>query len=834
MKCLVVDHYDSFTFNLVDILTQLLTPCDISVQVVNHDDETFNLNPADYCLIVLSPGPGHPVSGCGCVTRSVLDGYSTDSVMPPLLGVCLGMQAIAERFGARVAQAECGPRHGVLSPLKLMPPTSLLPTHCDGSMVVRYHSLEVTAVKPPLRVTAVAGDTGTVMAIEHDNLPIWGVQFHPESVACNSGRDILARAVELRLKPRLVNVSKIPGVHDPWVVAQKMLIADGPSIFLVHNDWYVIANNPDKLFVDVNDEWGIACTAPAGFPLSPPLIAGFRTFEGDDCFHRFSNILLIRNGQCWALNSSSSESILHCESIHSESTHSDPIQLQLHTDPENYMRKVTECLESLQRGDSYELCLTTRASNTTMKSSGREVEMFRALREANPGQRYSCLFKTFGPGSLLLNSPEVFLSATDGYIETRPVKGTRPRYHCTKTDAAAAESLTTCSKDISENLMIVDLCRNDLSKVCTHGSVKVPELFKLETLPHCHQLYSLVRGQLRSSPAEAMDALFPPGSMTGAPKASSVTILKNLELEPRGAYSGAAGWFCPSLNRAELAVVIRSIWLPNEGGVVLGAGGAVVAASDPEAEYREALLKFTPGILALSRVCGRVDFMVGNSTVVVHAPRKDTPLIETTRLTSEGRVWLLHRHLERLRRSALAVFNLKVTIDALLEKIATVIQVSEVVEDSNIDWGRLFDIDICDERYRRLRISLSRDGDVSCEVSDVKDSPPSIIGIAAERVFSRDPNRRVKQVSRCHTTDILMNENDEVAEGSWFNLAVLIDGHWTTPPVCSGALPGTVREELLSRSIIREGSISVSELSSATRIRCFNSLRGVWEATLSA
>ena len=202
-------------------------------------------------------------------------------------------------------------------------------------------------------------------------------------------------------------------------------------------------------------------------------------------------------------------------------------------------------------------------------------------------------------------SPEQFLSGADGVYSTKPIKGTTPRHADPVADAAAAEHLTTDPKTFAENLMIVDLLRNDLGRVCEPGSVHAPALMQVESYATVHQLVSTVLGRAAPgvTPVDVVRALFPGGSMTGAPKLRSVEMLAGMEAAPRGVYSGALG-FLGADGRTELSIVIRTAVRDAAGRWSVGAGGAVVLDSDPDAEADEVLLKARSVRQAMARVAG--------------------------------------------------------------------------------------------------------------------------------------------------------------------------------------------------------------------------------------
>ncbi|MBG6107326.1 anthranilate/para-aminobenzoate synthase component I [Frigoribacterium sp. CG_9.8] len=254
---------------------------------------------------------------------------------------------------------------------------------------------------------------------------------------------------------------------------------------------------------------------------------------------------------------------------------------------DHYSRMIMACQAAIEAGDAYQLCLTTEAR---VLSTPDPFETYLALREANPSH-HGAYFRA-GDVSLLSSSPELFLSvAPDGTIESHPIKGTRRRGETREIDEALAAELLASDKERAENLMIVDLMRNDIARVSEIGSVSVPRLLVVETYAHVHQLVSTVRGQLAAglTAIDAVTACFPAGSMTGAPKLSAVTILDSLEGRARGVYAGAFGYFGLD-GRVELSMVIRSILLDSDGATV-GCGGGITALSVPQEEVAEVKLK---------------------------------------------------------------------------------------------------------------------------------------------------------------------------------------------------------------------------------------------------
>ncbi|TBN56989.1 anthranilate synthase component I family protein [Glaciihabitans arcticus] len=263
---------------------------------------------------------------------------------------------------------------------------------------------------------------------------------------------------------------------------------------------------------------------------------------------------------------------------------------------DEYLDLIRACQASIVAGDAYQLCLTTEAS---VDVTPDPLTAYLALRASSPSHHGA--FLRLGDVSLLSATPEQFLTVTPlGVVESKPIKGTRPRGASPAQDAALKAELLASDKERAENLMIVDLMRNDIARVAEVGSVSVPSLLAVESYAHVHQLVSTVRGQLREelSGMDAVLACFPAGSMTGAPKRSATLLLDALEGRPRGIYSGAFGRFGLD-GSIDLAMVIRSIVLDPEGATV-GTGGGITALSVPEEELAEAKLKAA----ALLRVLG--------------------------------------------------------------------------------------------------------------------------------------------------------------------------------------------------------------------------------------
>ena len=259
---------------------------------------------------------------------------------------------------------------------------------------------------------------------------------------------------------------------------------------------------------------------------------------------------------------------------------------------EEYLAAFARVQERLHAGDTYEVNLTHRLE---VASGLDPLAAYLRLRELNPAP-YAGFLQHDVPGArawLLSSSPERFATiGADRVLETKPIKGTTPRSDDPAQDAAHRERLAADPRYRAENLMIVDLLRHDVASVCEVGSVEVPQLMEVESYASVHQLVSTVRGRLRDevSTVEALRALFPAGSMTGAPKLRTMEVVEEVEATPRGAYSGAFGWISAD-GRADLGVVIRSLVTAGDGRWTIGTGGGITVLSDAADEHAEAALK---------------------------------------------------------------------------------------------------------------------------------------------------------------------------------------------------------------------------------------------------
>jgi len=669
MRTLLIDNYDSFTFNLFQLLAEVNS---VEPLVVRNDEATWDeLERLEFDNVVVSPGPGRP---------DVEDdfGVCAEAIRrceKPLLGVCLGLQGIGWVEGGEVGPAP-EPMHGRVVEIEHdgSPLFAGIPSPFQAT---RYHSLALTHPLPPsLRETATAN--GVPMAIEHRTRPQWGVQFHPESIATPQGKRLLAnfrdltppsqerrvafvahestkstRPPQMRLK--VERLATFPSPEAAFV----SLYGESESAFWLDSSrpgprarfsFMGDARGPlaevithhlgaDESIFDLLDRrtaelrpaelpdlpfefdcgfvgyLGYELKAECGYPsphtsehpdacflLADRLIA----FDHEEnhtyllCLHRpdeneAAEAWLDATARTLAALRAGEESGIGPTCKWGPIPDSSPSTLALNRSRSQYLEDVETSLDHLRAGDSYEICLTNQLS---LDCDADLLDLYRRLRRANPAP-FSAYLR-FGDLAVLSSSPERFLRISrDGEAEARPIKGTSRRGATATEDARLAAALAADEKNRAENLMIVDLLRNDLGAVCEVGSVAVPQMMAVESYETVHQLVSEVRGRLRpgASTLDAVRSCFPPGSMTGAPKKRTTEILDDLEGAARGVYSGAIGWFGLG-GAADLSVAIRTLVL-GDGRATIGAGGAIVLQSDPEREWEEMLLKAAAPLRAI-------------------------------------------------------------------------------------------------------------------------------------------------------------------------------------------------------------------------------------------
>ena len=472
-------------------------------------------------------------------------------------------------------------------------------------------------------------------------------------------------------------------------------------------------------------------------------------------------------------------------------------------DRAKHKAKIATILERLSAGDAYQINLT---ETLRFRYDGDPLALYGALRVNQPVAHGAVV--ALDGATIVSVSPELFLEVANGRATTRPMKGTAQRGADVESDQAAVEALRSDPKQLAENRMIVDLMRNDLSRVSVVGSVKAPDLFRVETYPTFHALTSTVTSELRPGVrlGELIGAIFPCGSITGAPKHSAMQIIHQLEGGPRGVYTGSIGTLSPD-GSINLNVAIRTATLLANGVGLYGVGGGIVADSNPDDEYEECLVK--------ARVLSDL--------------ADDFGLVETMRWTPTSGFVRLDLHLRRLGISSqrLGFAFDRDAIEAMLGALAATLPVGE-----------------CD---RRVRLELARDG--ACALAHeilVPDSNlPLSVDIAAERVDRGDPFLRHKTTRRRRfdaayaraaamgrNEAIFLNRAGLVTEACRNNVFVERDGRLVTPALDNGVLPGVLRQALLDAGQAVEGEIALDELQQAKRWFLGNSLRGLRRAQL--
>ncbi len=466
-----------------------------------------------------------------------------------------------------------------------------------------------------------------------------------------------------------------------------------------------------------------------------------------------------------------------------------------------YGRAFAQVKDFIAAGDIYQLNLTFKGA---FRLQGCPVAFYRDLRRRQPVAHGALL--AFDDLTVLSLSPELFLEIRERRARTRPMKGTAARGLTPDADERQARRLAQDEKSRAENLMIVDLMRNDLGRVAETASVAVSDLFSVETLRTLHQMTSGVEARLRDGTgvAEILHALFPPGSVTGAPKLRAMEIIHTLESAPRGVYTGAIGWLGPD-GAAAFNVAIRTITLQADGRGEIGIGSGVVQDSQADAEYEECLLKMR--------------FLTD--------PVRDFDLIETLRLDADGRYFLLERHLDRLERSA-RYFGYPMRREAVRRALEA--------EAGTLPAGT-----------HRVRLLLSRDGALSLASAPFAASPSDQVmryAFSPHTVDSRDVLLYHKttlrdlydgehaRLSEALGADevLFVNERGELTEGSRTNIFLEFAGRLATPPVTSGLLAGTLRADLLARGEAYETQLTPVDLRRADAVYLGNSVRGLVRA----
>jgi para-aminobenzoate synthetase/4-amino-4-deoxychorismate lyase len=476
----------------------------------------------------------------------------------------------------------------------------------------------------------------------------------------------------------------------------------------------------------------------------------------------------------------------------------------------HYLAQVERAQQAMAAGDCYQINLTTALTGTL---TGEPSAWMRALRERQPDGYL--LWLDGGNRHVLSASPELFFDwlpdALGGRLRCRPMKGTAGREGDPALDAAARERLLASPKERAENVMIVDLLRNDLNRIAQPGSVRVDRLLEAEAWPSVWQMTSSLSAQARAGTTltDVFHALFPCGSITGAPKRQAMRWIQRLESAARGIYCGALGVVRPG-GHATFNVPIRTLTLQHttpaeEWKARYGVGSGLTVYADPAAEWDELMTK----------------------SHLLHRISEPFSLLETLRL-EYGVYWLLERHLQRLQDSA-RHFGYPCDLPALRDQLSRLTGAGHA------------------QGLWRVRLTLDAQGAIDAQAFAMTDTAqPVRVALAPEPLPTGGALQefiRYKTTRRAHYDaltprdpgvfdHLLFNERGEITEFTRGNVALLLDGTWLTPALSSGLLGGTYRAELLVEGRLGEAVLSVQDLSRAEGLAFFNGLRGWLAASL--
>ncbi|MGD0455508.1 MAG: aminodeoxychorismate synthase component I [Solirubrobacteraceae bacterium] len=697
MSTLLIDNYDSYTYNVFHLLAAVSGEEPI---VVRNDAVSWRaLSRWDFDAIVLSPGPGRPerwhdFGVCADVLRSS---------EIPVLGVCLGHQGLGHLLDGAVRSAPIV-MHGRLSTVKHHG-SGLFEGIPQDFSVVRYHSLAVGGELGPQGHVTAWTDEGVVMGIEHRSRPLWGVQFHPESIATEHGRKLFENFYALagahraaRARPastprtpprrprrperradgtaRSLLVRSLEGEPSTELLFERLFgaaehafwldSADAPTP-LAQCSFLGTTMGPDRCVIeyDVHEKavsshradgstvelgcifdvldrelakhtiepaaglprgllggyvgyLGYECKADCGSPNvhrsdvpDAVLMLANRVVAVDHVAHRTHVAALCHEDQADAERwLDEAEAIVRetiaqhalgesfaSQALAAEDPPEDLVTFRCGRGREQYLADIARCQTALAAGESYEVCLTDQIHTD---AHPEPFALYRMLRRRNPAPFAAYL--RLGELAVVSSSPERFIGIDrERRVQARPIKGTAPRSPDPERDEQLREGLLHDEKTFAEHLMIVDLLRNDLGRVCEVDTVRVPQFMVVEPYTTVHQLISTITGVLERerTPVECVRACFPGGSMTGAPKLRTMGIIDDIEREARGVYSGAIGYFGVD-GSVDLNIVIRTIVM-RPGATTIGAGGAIVMQSDPEEEFDEILLKARAPMSAIAQ-----------------------------------------------------------------------------------------------------------------------------------------------------------------------------------------------------------------------------------------
>ncbi|MEM9464902.1 MAG: bifunctional anthranilate synthase component I family protein/class IV aminotransferase [Actinomycetota bacterium] len=454
-----------------------------------------------------------------------------------------------------------------------------------------------------------------------------------------------------------------------------------------------------------------------------------------------------------------------------------------------YEADIRRVKELIAAGETYQVNYTMRLE---AEFSGDPLGFFAAMARAQRSADHLA-YLDLGDRAACSASPELFIRRTGRTVESRPMKGTRPRHPDPAEDERLAAELTSSEKDRAENTMIVDMVRNDLGRIGDIGSLRTRDLHTVESYSTVHQLTSTVEVDTDAGLFELFAATFPGASITGAPKVNTAGFIADLERTPRGLYTGAIGALAPG-GDLEFNIAIRTAWIHRAfGRATYGVGGGVVWDSDPTAEWNEAHDK--------ARVLYRAD--------------RPFRLLETIAWDPGTGAVLLQRHLDRLAVAA-THFGFDLDLDDVRRRL------DEIDGDEPTNLRVLVGTDGTVEIERRAMPTVADDRRVVFDVRPIDRGDEFLRHKTTRRQRYDDARARVPDAY-----DVLLwNRLGELSESTVANLVIERDGDYLTPPDDAGLLPGTLRAELLDAGRIREHTITLDDLRSAERVWLINSVRG--------
>ncbi|MEQ2525159.1 aminodeoxychorismate synthase component I [Bacillaceae bacterium CLA-AA-H227] len=463
---------------------------------------------------------------------------------------------------------------------------------------------------------------------------------------------------------------------------------------------------------------------------------------------------------------------------------------------DEYEASIQSIKNAIENGDTYQTNYTIRLHS---EFQGDDLAFYSNLKKAQ-SSKY-CAYLNTGEHSILSASPELFFHLKDDQLTTRPMKGTIKRGNSFSEDQENARWLYHSEKNRAENVMIVDLLRNDLGMIAVPGTVQVPELFNIEQYPTVHQMTSTITAKIAPTKkiVDVFRALFPCGSITGAPKISTMVIIADLESEPRDVYCGAIGYITPE-QEAIFNVPIRTVVIdPKSGSATYGVGGGITWDSTTAGEYEEILAKA--------------------SLLKMESPAFE--LLETL-LLEDGKYFLLKEHLTRLQNSA-KYFNIPLSIEELTEKLSSLAE--------NHPHGKF-----------RVRVLLS--DKIVIEAHPIANSGVTRKVVLADQpidktnlfLYHKTTHREVYAHFQKKFPDVfdvlLWNADGELTEFTNGNVVLELDGILYTPPISSGLLGGTYRQWLLTEEEIQEKVLTLEDLRNCTKIWFINSVRKWFEVEM--